>query len=86
MKSEFFTPHAKILIVLYRSNGLTVYEVFDRANISYFQFNNAKKDLLADGLIKEVREGKYKKLYITEKGERIVSGLLCLAKAIDSVK
>ena len=86
MESEFFTPHAKILIMLYRSNGLTVHETFDRANISYFQFNKAKKDLLADGLVKEVREGKYKKLYITEKGEKIISGLLCLAKAIDSVK
>ena len=86
MESVFFTPHARVLIVLYRTPGLTVHETFDRANISIFQFNKAKKELLKDGLIKEVSEGKYKRLYLTEKGEKIVNGLLCLAKAIDSVK
>ena len=86
MESEFFTPHAKILIVLFRSPGLTVKETFNYSNISIFQFNKAKKDLLADGLVKEVTEGNRKRLYLTEKGEKIVNGLLCLAKAIDSVK
>ena len=83
MKTELFTVHARALIVIFRDPGITVKETADRLNVAPKVFSKVKKDLINDGLITEKREGRFVRLYLTEKGEKVVRALMCRVRELD---
>ena len=85
MKSEFLTPHAKVLLAVKRNPGLTVSKTLLASGLAPNTFYKVKAELLEDGLIREVEDGgklRTKRLYPTEKGSRIAEILSELEQLI----
>ena len=82
MKSEFLTPHAKVLLAIARNSGMTTNEILRASGLAPNTFYKAKEQLVEDGLVQEVEQKngrvKVKRLFLTPEGRRIANQLKTL--------